>query len=174
VITSANVTIDLAGFAIDGAGAALIGIYSKRDNVTIRGGTIIRFTAYGNQGTGNSWIIENMRVASNGADGINVADTMRIVGNIVSQNTGYGIRCNNFCHVEGNVISQNAGFSGLYIGTGTALGNTIVKNTGYGMYMSYGAFGNNTLILNNNNQAGNQVLGAYYNLHPNFCNPACP
>ena len=100
MITSANVTIDLAGFAIDGAGAALIGIYSKRDNVTIRGGTIIRFTAYGNQGTGNSWIIENMRVASNGADGINVADTMRIVGNIVSQNTGYRITSYNVCYTK--------------------------------------------------------------------------
>ncbi len=175
IVTGPDVVIDLDGFTIHGNATGNVGIASSDSNaisVTIRNGTITGFVGDGINARGDFWIVENMRVLRNSGNGIKIGDNFRAHHNIISQNKKMGLQCNYACHVEGNVIAQN-GDIGLYITTGTALGNTILSNTSYGFYGFYAAFGNNTLILNNHDQSGPQVLGAVYPLDPNFCNPAC-
>jgi hypothetical protein len=173
-IASNDVTIDLNGFRLRGAGVATTGIYGDDfKSVTIRNGTISGFDNHGIYGSGRSWIVEDMRVVQNGAHGIFVNGFSTLVrGSTVTQNAGVGISCTSSCHIEDSTSSGNGGV-GIDIDDGTVLGNVIIDNAGLGIDGGiYVGYGNNTLA--SNNSGGDQVNAAPSALHPNFCLPTCP
>jgi len=171
-ITSHRVTIDLNGFQLNGAGVATTGIYGDTfESATIRNGTIIGFDAHGIYTTGDSWIVEDMRVVQNGAYGIHVTGHYSSVRrSTVVGNGQHGIRCDDHCLVEDSISSGN-GSQGIYIGAGTALGNVIINNASLGINGGIAGFGNNTLAFNN---GGGAQVADVAPLHPNACVPACP
>jgi hypothetical protein len=174
-----EVTIDFNGFRMHGSYFANYGIVSPNRSTTIRNGTIIGFKFNGITATGNSLMVQDMRIVENGGAGV-AADSVpyaRFLNNTIAANSGNGILCGYACHVEGNDVSDMQ-YHGVYIRSGTVLGNTIIGNGKYsagyyGIYNSGGGsdvgFGNNTLINNN----GGQVSGPLIPLHPNSCSPAC-
>jgi hypothetical protein len=173
-VTGSDVTIDLNGFRMHGSTTAWHGITGGVDNVTIRNGTITGFKFDGINGSGDKWVVEDMRVVDNGRYGIYpLGYSARVVNNTASENGLIGIRCHHHCLVEGNVVTEN-GSTGVAISSGMVLGNTIASNVGLGI--SAGAvtgIGNNT-ISSNNGGFNPQVSNDAQPMHPNRCLPACP
>jgi hypothetical protein len=178
-VTASFVTIDLNGFALQGGGVALIGIAaSSSQSITVRNGTITRFKASGIFGSGDDWIVEDMRVTGNGGGGIALTSNnvngkhARILNNTVANNGGDGVNCGGDCLVQGNNISQN-GFFGIEAASGLILGNNIAENAEEGIYSAGSTgFGNNLLTYNNG--GGDQVASLVFPLQPNYCTPtAC-
>jgi hypothetical protein len=170
-VTSANVTVDLNGFALQGSNVAWHGVTGGLPSITIRNGTIAAFKYDGIIGTGESWIVENMRVTGNGRVGVSMYPYARIVNNTVTRNGTVGIQCSS-CHVADNIVSLNGG-SGIWALVATVLGNSVFDNTGYGI-LGNGAtgFGDNTVAGNNGGNTNPQVFNVSP-LHPNVCIPAC-
>jgi hypothetical protein len=174
-----NVTIDLNGFELNGAGLAGVGIDGGNSGLTIRNGTITRFAGPGGiYGYGDDWIVESMRVVGNKKDGISLASTSSaasIRNSTITNNGGTGIKCGYQCFVGDNIVSGNLSL-GILLSSGTILGNTIINNKGLGISAAFDTgYGNNTLALNNGSGANLQVSGLSLTaLHPNACAPACP
>ena len=197
-VTSANVTIDLNGFTMQGSGVATYGIQGSlnraTNSATIKNGTITGFKFDGIIAGGRFWSIENMRVAGNGGYGIRVGDNAHIRSSTSSENGSDGALCENLClversattsnggsgivcglscHAEGNLASYNDHY-GIYLYDGLILGNTISRNDSFGI--SGGSFaavyGDNALTGNNQGNAQAQGVSS---LHANFCYPGpCP
>lgn len=149
-ITSPYVTVDLNGFTIQGGTKGLHGVYGAQHGVTIKNGTIVGFKLDGISGQGNFWIIENMRVISNGRD---------------------GIFCLASCQVQNSISSKN-GVQGIGSTGGTFIGNTLIENGNYGLFAwGLAGYGNNTIMNNGGGQAGGAGLTS---LNPNACSSACP
>jgi hypothetical protein len=150
-IASDFVDIDMNGFRLNGAAGATTGIYGAAfKSATIRNGTISGFAAHGIYGTGEFWIVEDMRVVENGAD---------------------GIHCGGGCLVEDSISSLNGADGIVADFASTVLGNLIIGNGGFGI-QGVAGYGNNTLVENNG--SGAQVDDAAQQMHPNVCAPACP
>jgi len=170
-ILAPEVTIDLNGFTLFGAGVASHGIVGNQPNITIRNGTITRFKFDGVNGDKDFWMIDNMRVVRNGREGIRVGINARIEDSIISENGGIGIIGSNL-HIENNQISLN-GKEGIWTTVATVLGNHLYANGLHGILSTnFTGYGNNTLY--SNNFGGAQVFGGFVPLHPNACSPACP
>jgi hypothetical protein len=145
-INAPDISIDLNGFSILGKGVARDGIAGSADGATISNGTIERFAQEAIEGFGDFWIIRDMR----------------IVGN-----AGFaGIRCGRACHVEGSIVAGNDA-GGIRTDSGAVIGNVISNNTGQGLASGGAGFGNNALILNAGNKAGNVLR-----MDPNMCRSA--
>ncbi len=200
-IDAPDVLIDLNGFRLYGGspqGAATTGILGVSGNATIRNGTITRFGRHGIRQTIFGWVVENMRIESNGGYGINGGADLRVKDSWIGWNEGGGITTFNGiagvnglavrdssivgnggdgvvcqdCLVEGNVIRDNDG-RGVFGQGITVLGNTITSNTGFGAEgIGIGGFGNNFLALNNGGGANPQVKDLLA-LHPNVCHQVC-
>jgi hypothetical protein len=147
-VTSQDVTIDMSGFRLHGSGTAFHGITGGVKNVTIRDGTITGFKFDGIVGTGHNWLIERMRVESNGRN---------------------GIVCDDFCLVEDAIVVSNR--IGIKISTGIVLGSVIGNNASFGIQGSYAGFGNSMLL--GNNGASDDTNDGVDPLHPNLCGD-CP
>ena len=172
-IASNEIAIDLNGFRLNGASVATTGINGAAfESITIRNGTITGFDAYGLFSIGTRWIVEDMRVVKNGAQGIHVGDYSTVRGTTVTRNGSYGINCGFSCLIEDSNSSQN-GAAGVVAVASTVLGNVIINNAGLGITGIFAGSGNNTLVGNNGGAANPQVDGAV-ELHPNACFPACP
>jgi hypothetical protein len=171
-IASNDVDIDMNDFRLRGAGVATTGIFGVDfDNATIRNGTITGFNAHGIYSGGKNWIVENMRVVGNGANGINVGILSSVRGSTVTQNGNIGIVCA-VCLVEDSISSAN-GAKGIETFFGSVLGSVIINNAGLGINGVFG-YGNNTLANNNGGGPNAQVDGALLPMHPNACsNPDC-
>jgi parallel beta-helix repeat protein len=137
-----NVTIDLNGFTLIGAGKAVgtsgsaIVLDGTRYNVAIRNGTIRDWRAFGILGSGgcNSQI-ESLRCYNNGYDGIAAGQGSIIRGNCCYENGESGISaagpntlCDNTCMENKNGIVANGG--------STILGNTCYHNSELGIRCS--------------------------------------
>jgi len=168
-LKSPDITIDLNGFRLASAHAAVIGILSTVDRVTIHGGTITGFTGSAISDDGNNLAVENTLITLNGA-GIDASppSTVRVVNNSISVNGGDAIHCYNACQVEGNVLSANDGYGVDIAVAGTVLGNTIVDNHAGGITGQQVVFGNNFL-------SGNKVPQAVgvRTMSPNACVGGC-
>ncbi len=154
-ITASDVTLDLCGFALIGAGkeagSSGTGVtYSGTlQNIAVRNGTIrdwrsdglylgsaenclcegLRSIGNGETGirTGGHSIIRNCIVESNGSFGLTGSYGSRVEGNICRQNL-VGIDVDTGAVVIGNVCTSNV-YGGIQIGTGcTAKGNTCSYN----------------------------------------------
>lgn len=150
VVTSPDVTIDMNGFRLHGKSAANHGIVGLVDSVTVQNGTITRFRFDEIVGQGSFWIVENMRIVSNGRDGFATTGVSNLI--------------------QGSVVAENGRF-GIKAARSTVLGNTINNNDDFGIVgEGTTGFGNNTMVVNN--PGGAQVSGATP-LEPNFCSPSC-
>jgi hypothetical protein len=146
VITDGDVSLDLNGFFMHGTGGvAKNGITGSVRNVTIRNGTLIDFGENGIDGQGPFWIVRDMRVI--GSKGF------------------AAIKCSDSCHVEGSIVfaNENQGLDSQ-AGGGGAIGNVIANNGGQGVASGGAGIGNNALILNDGNRAGNTAR-----MDPNMC-----
>ena len=176
---AANITIDLAGFRITGAGKAEYGVLGPYPGLVLKNGTIrgFRFDEVsvtlnsGVPNNGEAWTVEDMRIVENGRYGIIGRPYLRVIDSVIAENTSFGIFCFGTCHIQGNVVSGNKS-EGIRINvTGTVLGNAIVDNTSYGIVgQASSGFGDNTLY--GNNAGGAQVFSGKP-LNPNACTPAC-
>ncbi len=159
-ISANNVTLDLNGFSIIGAGGSGgNGIAGSGSHVTVRNGTV---TGMGGNGIslGPNAIVEDVHVAGNGGNGIVTGTAGQVRHSSVSNNTGIGIFLNG---------------SG-----GAAIENIVNSNSGVGlqMYDTSSAFAFNTFLFNDGNVSlgnpNNQVLGTgtANQVGNNLCNDA--
>lgn len=137
-VSADNVTIDLNGFAITGAGGAGgNGIASTNSQVTVRNGTVTGMGANGIS-LGANATIADVHAVGNGANGI-------VVGN-----AGLVTHC---------TVSGNGGVGISITGSGsTVLQNSVYNNTSFGMEMSdtSSGFAFNVFLGNN----GNHTVGS--------------
>jgi hypothetical protein len=173
-VTANDVTIDLNGFTISHSPQSLgYGVHAQNvARIRIGNGTI---SGFGTAGIGGSdfVVVENMRLLANGT-AISVNQQARIRDNTIAQN-GTGISCGQ-CVVEQNIVTGNSASGAVLVGGySTLLGNVLVGNGAWGMTSLFEASGYGENILIGNNGGGEQVTGTVASqLHPNYCNPACP
>jgi hypothetical protein len=148
VITAPDVTLDLNGFFMGGAGTADHGITGTARGVTIMNGTLVGFGENGINGQGPFWIVRDMRV--------------------INTRGFAAIKCAESCLVEGSIVfaNKNQGVDNQ-AGGGSVIGNVIANNGGQGVASSGAGIGHNALILNDGNRAGNT-----FPMHPNMCRGA--
>ena len=149
-----QVTIDLNGFAVSGAGSGIASAGGGTRLLTaIRNGTVVGGTHGIGLGSGRSTMVERVRarggngwaiqlaeeaavrdcIAVDGGNGIHVGASSLVVGNIASDNGGTGIMAGGTSVVRENTASRNGG-DGLVAGGGSTLtGNTASLNDGAGI-----------------------------------------
>jgi hypothetical protein len=143
MIDSDDVVIDLNGHAISGTGGG-VGIQSTDEkNITIRNGTVRGFSwgiALGNAGTGDSYLVEDMRIEGNGDVGLNVVGRGAVVRNNMLLNNGgapgagarFGINVSGpGSHVKDNqVVDTGLGLPNevVAIRVGFASGSVVERN----------------------------------------------
>jgi len=177
-----DVTIDLNGFTISSnpPGEARGGVFVRdADRVRIVNGTITGFGGFGVYlAEGEFDVVENIRFVSAGGPfwgAIYNGRQARISNNTIT-NSSFGIVACRGCLIERNIITGSA-FYGISISGGVVVGNVIVGNTqdglsGIGTNFPKSGYGSNILV--GNNGGNHQVHGNVFQLHPNFCDPACP
>jgi hypothetical protein len=189
-----NVTIDLSGYVISGSGqSAGNGIVGAAgwSGATIKNGTIEGFKFDGiDAAMGHQWIVENVRSAHNGRDGIVLGLFAVIRSSVVAANQRDGVSLKDYALFESNVVAGNAGRGivtlqssliqgntvsgnqavGIHTTLSGVFGNTINSNVGLGVYGNGSGCGNNILLLNN--ALGVQADGVSP-AHPNVCS-SCP
>jgi hypothetical protein len=141
-ILSNNLTLDLAGFAIVGAGTGK-GILASAaiQGVTVRNGTVRGFAVGVTLGgTGN--VIENVRVENNTDTGLFLGASSIADHLIVQGNWQYGAilsTANTFKNSSVRANGNTPASVGLSAGPGSTItGNTIWANTGTGLFGSTG------------------------------------
>jgi hypothetical protein len=183
VIAADHVTIDLNGFAILGTADCSGGLApcagsgtgegirtalgTARFNITIRNGTIQGMGATGIDLTGDSHLVEQMHIRSNGLGGVfiiasNDEGGSIVQGNTVERNGGAGTSGILLSRgsVHHNTVSVN--WTGINIGVGTVSDNFINRNFFRGLdgasavsYKGNVLLGNGTNVFSGVNQGQN-------------------
>jgi hypothetical protein len=194
-IATGNVTIDLNGHTLYGAGTTVgtsgSGIYdlntvSTNNNITILNGTIRDFCYYGIYLNGSHVQVSRVNVTYNGADGIVLSNIGSIADCDVSNNgvigiyaTGGGIIRNNNVSYNGtdgieafagavineNNVSNNLS-DGIYCADATVTNNNSYNNHGNGIYAD------ESCLVENNNANSNYSYGInadYSRVVGNYC-----
>jgi hypothetical protein len=175
-VTVNDVTIDLNGFTIRGAPPGAYGIYAEGvARLNVSNGTITGFGygVYASGGTGA--VVDDMRFVSNSSAGVAGGQYARIRNSTIANNGVQGISCGQ-CLIEGSIVTGHS-FYGILVGFGggTLIGNVIVGNGQQGISSTFTGSGYGNNILVGNNGGGAQITGtAATQLHPNYCEPACP
>jgi parallel beta-helix repeat protein len=196
-INADNVTLDLMGFSLIGRGSGTgIGILiSGQQNVEIRNGTIRDFGGDGiyendDEEKGGAHRVINVRVFSNGGNGIDLGGVDHLVrsstvlgngfGGIfvgpyskvreckVSTNLGHGIELGSKCTVLENVVDYNL-FSGIWTWSNCVVtDNIICENYSHGILVEkdYSLIKRNTLT--ENLESNIFVDGSYNVIEENF------
>jgi len=146
------------------------------NNIKVADGTI---QGMGNVGiiAGYNCIIEDVRVISNGGDGIFIVfEDGTVSGNIAIGNATLGISVSYDGTVSGNTAIGN-GYDGFFVGGGTVSGNTANYNGsggyGYGLEFHSGTPAGYLDNVFNENTSGNVINGI--NLGHNLCGTVlCP
>ncbi len=164
-IDAADVTVDLAGYAVIGGVNSTLGsgiVLGNVSNVEIRNGTVRDFAVFGiHEGftTGNAHRIIGVRVVSNSSDGIDLVGDGNQVENCMAEDNGtHGISCGNACSVIGSTVLNN-GIGGVLAGPGsTVTGNTVRNNGGNsgdpGIFAGPGSTVTGNTSCNNNPESG--------------------
>ena len=168
-----NVTIDLMGFCITGAGVGTAGhgieLAGTRANVEIRNGSITNFggagvyapstsnnirvlglrvnnSAYGINLNGKNDSVLNCSVFANAQTGIHVKNGSLVKGNHVYNNGGNGIGTDWCNMVINNVVQDN--YHGIVVSSGSSvMDNMVYSNSHYGIYgFSYNNIARNTVV----------------------------
>ena len=114
------VTIDLNGFELVGVAGSAAGIFINGNvsNVTIRNGTIRNWGGRSIDGSGNLHVrVENVRVISNGGDGIVVGMSGEVMNCLVQSCTLNGIVTADNCLIENCQVISTTGSPGIGIAT---------------------------------------------------------
>lgn len=180
LITSANVTLDLNGFALIGDAASLDGVNGS-SNVTVRNGTVRNWrygvqlssrsrvehvtasfnTVAGLRANGADFLITGCVVSANTGTGIVTACCGQIVGSEVGNNTQGGINVGTSVTITGCTITDNDTFGVLLTGDSVISGCTVTFNGTDGIVVGSGC-----LVLNNQCSA-NGLLGSSANIRVN-------
>lgn len=161
VVSSSDVTIDLAGFAILGPvicsgeppGVPLTctpssgtgsGVKSSSRGVSVKNGSIAGMGAFG-VALGDQAEVTNLRVRSNRLSGIVTTPGSIVSGNTAYQNGQAGIFAFSST-VSGNTIYQNGG-AGIQA-DGSISGNTVYQNGGVGINAFLSTVSGNTVYRN--------------------------
>jgi parallel beta-helix repeat protein len=137
-VTADNVTIDLNGFTIIGAGGAGgNGISSSNNQVTVHNGSVIGMGGNG-IALGKNATVADVQAIGNGGIGIAVGDGSIVRHNTASGNTGVGIS------VTGS--------------GGSVIENTMMNNTSYGLKVKDTTTGIAFNVLTGN--SGNSTPGS--------------
>jgi hypothetical protein len=161
MIASDDVVIDLNGHAITGNGGG-VGIQSTAENrITVRNGTVRRFgygIALGNAGTGDSLVVEHMRVEESNGTGIQVIGRAGVVRHNKLINNGgtpgpgarYGINVSGpGSHVHDNeVVDTGIGAPGEVDGIRVAFAaGSVVQRNVVSNSAAAGAFSRGILFM---------------------------
>ncbi len=163
-ITSSNVTLDLNGFEIRGAGdepAGSTGVWVEGAvrNVEVRNGTLSNFTSGGVfvDGAARGLRFIGLRVIGNGGTGMQIQSEGSIVRDCTLLNNAFGMRV---------------------FPSGLVTGNLALDNEGFGMRLQGVAWGGNVAAQNNGGNTNPQVIltSGTSEIAPNFCgtNTTCP
>ncbi len=161
-ITAADVTLDLAGFAILGAAVCSgfpvsactntgtgDGIASFNvENVTVRNGSVRGMPRSGVRITGQHSVVERVRALSNGMHGIEVLEGL-VVDCEGTQNFGDGI--SSYGTVQRSLVYANRS-DGIAVASGHVVSCKATSNGGFGLqtFNTPSAYGLNMFICNNN------------------------
>lgn len=128
-ITADNVTLDLNGFSINGAGGAAVGIHGisapdpAQRNITVRNGIVRNFAGDGINLQGRGHTVQDIKASDNASTGITISEGST-VQRCVSTANSVGIGTGTGCHVLQNVCSSNT-----VHGISVAQANTVSQNT---------------------------------------------
>jgi Periplasmic copper-binding protein (NosD) len=171
-VTAPNVTIDLNGFSITGAGGtSAIGINATGEgDVTVENGTVTGFTSGSGIDVGNNGIVKNMHADSNGT-GIIVGGTYAVVQACTTNSNGTaGILLNAAGSViSGNTVNGNGnGINANLAASALIIGNTITNNTSDGILGGSSSVGYRENLLLGNTSAN--IGGTATSMGNNLCN----
>ena len=130
-MTVGLVTIDLAGFVIDGSNSPGTGIIAPTvftEGTAVRNGTITGFEDGLDLTLVRSAIVEHVRAVDNNDMGIRAGLTCILTGNIVESNGNAGIRVGNGCVITNNT-ARNHGLAGI---EAVGFGSTFIGNSASG------------------------------------------
>ncbi len=162
-VNADNVTIDLNGFTLTGAGTGYgSGIWMKaRTNVEVRNGTIQRWGGCGVM----EWAAEgfahrmvNVRVLDTSV-GMALSGDSHLIKDCTVSNNGWGISVSNACSVTGNIATWNT-YAGIEVLAGCLVtGNTVCYNLGKGILLDTNGNQIKGNTLRNNATRGVDVTG---------------
>ena len=139
-VTAGNVTIDLNGFTLAGAGSGSgsgILLNGGVSNVTISNGTIRNWGSHGINGLGNSKVrAEKLRVISNGGIGIAADVNAEVVNCVAESNVGNGIQATDNCLIKNCQVTGTTGSpgDGIFLGQAAAVTGCVASgNSGFGI-----------------------------------------
>ena len=142
IVTAPDVTLDLNGFQILGAGGAAEGIFSDvpAQGLTVRNGSVIGFG-------------QGIRIETSAAS--------KILQVTVRNNDGTGISTRGDCLIVESIISGNAGDGVFLAANSSKVENSVIENNGrYGLLLDATA---NAVVVSNlirsNDDGGIVVLG---------------
>jgi hypothetical protein len=172
MITADNVTLDLSGFSLVGAGRAVgttgIGVHapaSARQNIAVFNGTVRNWRGEGVGIDGSMHVVRDIRAHSNGGYGIATSAASLVSRNVCYDNDGYGISVginskvlDNVCYGngqygisahEGSTVADNCCHSNGSSGIRAVMtGSTVVNNSCYGNG-SQGIDASNAVVADN-------------------------
>lgn len=143
IINSSDVTLDLSGFTISGAGTGK-GITSSASvhNVTVRNGTVRGF-AVGVSLGGHGNVVEEVRIVDHSDTGLFLGAGGLARNLVIQGNFHVGALLSTACALATSVVRANgnsAQSSGISAGPGSTItGNTIWANIGTGLSASSGS-----------------------------------
>lgn len=128
-ITAGNVTLDLNGFTIDGSTTANSGVRvatpANAAPVTIRNGSLRRFSFTGIESTNNATIVVESITTTNNAIGISASGNAVVRDVIAANNSSTGVIVEAMGLIE-NTLAQSNGADGFSVVSGT-LRNSIAR-----------------------------------------------
>lgn len=158
-ILSNNVTLDLNGHTLYGAGTATgginYGVYAESTciYIVVKNGVIRNFRGSGINIAGDNNQILQIRAYTNGMYGIAIGSRGNVTGSIANSNLIDGINTGYGCTITDNCAAYNLGNGILLQAGGTVTGNSLSWNTYRGVFASQGC----TIIGNtamNNHESG--------------------
>ena len=160
-ITTSHVTLDLNGFALVGVAGSLEGItaFGLTRHLVIRNGTVRNWGARGLLAFGSTDVhVEDLRLDTNGTDGMMVGARSIVRATTASGNVGNGIVTGVNSTVVGCTSGSN-GASGFVLGAGSAVSDsTAANNSTLGFTLNGGSVA--TDCTAQNNQTGFGLLTA--------------
>ena len=171
-ITADNVTLDLNGFALIGAGKAVgssgsgITLSEAHYNIAVRNGTVRDWREDGvSASAATNSQFEGLRCHNNGQWGLIAGSGATARGNSCRSNGDHGLRVSSLSVITGNTCTYNGG-SGIYSSNGscTITGNTCAGNTVDGIYGHDGSTVSGNTCYNNDGdgirvQRGCTIIG---------------
>src|SRR5262245_29676419 len=143
-ITASEVTLDLNGFALVGVGGSLDGVNAETAgtaNVAIRNGVIRGWGGLGISAFNSSRVkVEDIRVDSNGGEGLRIGGRGIVRDTIASGNGSWGIDPGPGSVIDGCIAGNNV--VGIVSGTGSVVANSTASNKNNGFAITQRAVTN--------------------------------